>query len=141
VGDCDNNSQSLNQFLVEYSYTKNPLKIGEKSYLTVTVKDKETGNLISDAFVTLAVDNMPSLLSDNIASKSFAAAVAGVSSSQDITIEEDKITQAMYTDNNGQATFAVQLGPKSEVGIYDTEIEVAKDNYQSSFERTDLRVI
>ena len=31
--DCDNNSQFSNQFLVEYSYTKNPVKIGEKTYL------------------------------------------------------------------------------------------------------------
>jgi hypothetical protein len=35
VGDCDNNnSQISNQFLVEYSYTKNPVEIAEKiSYL------------------------------------------------------------------------------------------------------------
>ena len=83
VGDCDNNSQSLNQFLVEYSYTKNPVKIGEKTYLTITVKDKETGNPISDAFVMLAVDHTPSSLRDNIASTAFAAAVAGISSNQD----------------------------------------------------------
>ena len=56
VGDCNNNSHSLNQFLVEYSYTKNPVKIGEKTYLTITVKDKETGNPISNAFVTLDVE-------------------------------------------------------------------------------------
>jgi hypothetical protein len=42
IGDCDNNSQISSQFLVEYSYTKNPVKIGEKTYLTITVKDKET---------------------------------------------------------------------------------------------------
>ncbi|MGH9974254.1 MAG: hypothetical protein ACRD8Z_00235 [Nitrososphaeraceae archaeon] len=55
VGDCDNdNSQLSNQFLVEYSYTKNPVKIDEKTYLTITVKDKSTGNPISDAFVRLA---------------------------------------------------------------------------------------
>ena len=47
----------------------------------------------------------------------------------------------MYTDSNGRATFTVQLGPKSDTGIYDTEIEVSKDNYQSSFKQTDLRVI
>src|SRR5688572_1642485 len=40
VGGCDDNSEVPNQFLVEYSFTKNPVKIGEKSYLTVTVKDK-----------------------------------------------------------------------------------------------------
>ncbi|MGH9993706.1 MAG: hypothetical protein ACRD4J_00520, partial [Nitrososphaeraceae archaeon] len=57
-GECDN-SQVSKQFLVEYSFTKNPVKIGDKSYLTVTIKDKETGNPISDAFVTLGI-NSPS---------------------------------------------------------------------------------
>jgi hypothetical protein len=139
VGECDN-SQTSKQFLVEYSYSKNPVKIGEKTHLSITVKDKETGNPISDAFVTLAVDHMPSSLRDNIASTAFAAAVAGISSSQDVTVE-DKTTQTTYTNNNGQATFTVQLGPKSDVGVYDTEIEIAKDNYQSSFKQTNLRVI
>lgn len=141
AGDCD---QVQNQFLIEYSYSKNPVKIGEKTYLTITVKDKQTGNPISDAFVTLAVDHTPSSLRDNsMASTAFAAAAAGItSSSQDVAVViEDKITQTMHTDNDGQATFTVHLGPKSEVGIYDTEIEIAKDNYQSSFQQTDLRVI
>jgi hypothetical protein len=143
VGDCDNdNSQLSNQFLVEYSYTKNPVKIDEKTYLTITVKDKSTGNPISDAFVRLAVDDTPSSLRDNIASTAFAAAAAGgVTSNQDFAVEDRKTTQTMYTDSNGRATFTVQLGQKSDTGIYDTEIEVSKDSYQSSFEQTDLRVI
>jgi hypothetical protein len=143
VGECDNNSQTSKQFLVEYSYSKNPVKIGEKTHLTLTVKDKETGNPISDAFVTLAVDHAPSSIRDNIiASTAFSAAAAGIpsSSSQDVAVVEDKITQTMYTDNNGQAIFTVQLGPKSDVGIYDTEIEIAKDNYQSNFQQPHLRV-
>ena len=143
VGDCDNdNLQLSNQFLVECSYTKNPVKIDEKTYLTITVKDKSTGNPISDAFVRLAVDDTPSSLRDNIASTAFAAAAAGgVTSNQDSAVEDRKATQTMYTDSNGRATFTVQLGPKSDTGIYDTEIEVSKHSYQSSFEQTDLRVI
>ena len=141
VGDCDNsNSQSLNQFLVEYSYTKNPVKIGEKTYLTMTVKDKETGKPVSNAAVTLAFDHSPSSLEDDTGSTAFAAAAAGVSSSQDAAVE-DRITQTMHTDNNGRATFTVQLGPKSDIGIYDTDIEVSKDRYQSIFKQTDLHVI
>jgi hypothetical protein len=140
VGDCDNNS--LNQFLVEYSYTKDPVKIDEKTYLTITVKDKSTGNPISDAFVRLAVDDTPSSLRDNIDSTAIAAASAGgVTSNQNFAIEDKKATQTMYTDSNGRATFTVQLGPKSDTGIYNTEIEVSKDKYQSSFEQTDIRVI
>jgi hypothetical protein len=143
VGDCENdNSQLPNQFLVEYAYTKNPVKIEEKTYLTITVKDKGTGNPISDAFVRLAIDDTPSSLKDNIASTTFAAAAAGdVTSNQDFAVEDRKTTQTMYTDSNGRGTFTVQLGPKSDTGIYDTEIEVSKDSYQSSFEQTDLRVI
>ena len=137
VGDCDNNSQSLNQFLVEYSYTKNPVKIGEKTYLTITVKDKETGNPISNAFVTLDIERTPSLLSNNIISTVLAAA-STIPTQEDAN---DKPTQTMYTDNDGHATFTVQLGPKSDMGAYDTEIEITKDSYQSSFQQTSLHVI
>ena len=137
VGDCDNNSQSLNQFLVEYSYTKNPVKIGEKTYLTITVKDKETGNPISNAFVTLAIKHSPSLLRDNIVSTALAAATTKPAQED----SHDKTTQTMYTDNNGHATFTVQLGPKSDMGSYDTEIEITKDSYQSSYQQTNLHVI
>ena len=56
------------------------------------------------------------------------------------TRKEDKTTQTMYTDNNGRATFTVQIGPKSDLGMYDAVLEVKKDSYQSSFEQTDLHV-
>jgi hypothetical protein len=147
VDDCDNDSQSLNQFLVEYSYTKNPVKIEEKTYLTMTVKDKETGNPISNAFVKLAIGPASQSQFDSgafsTALATAAAAVAGgdvpmISSS----IEGEKKTiQTMYTDNEGHATFTVQLGPNSDTGMYDTEIEVSKDSYLSGFEQIDLRVI
>lgn len=139
VGDCDNNSQISNQFLVEYSYTKNPVKIGEKTYLTITVKDKETGNPISDVFVTLDVEP-PSSTSFKTNTVGAAVAAAGISSNQGV-VEQDKATQAMYTDNSGRATFTLQIGPKSDVGIYDTQLEVRKDSYYSSFEQTNLRVV
>jgi hypothetical protein len=140
VGDCDNdnnnNLQSLDQLLVDYSYTKNPVKIGEKTYLTITVKDKETGNPISNAFVTLAIEHTPYSLRDNLVSTALAAATT-IPAQENV---HDKTTQTMYTDNNGHATFTVQLGPKSDVGAYDTEIEIAKDSYQSSFQQTNLQV-
>jgi hypothetical protein len=138
VGECDN-SQISNQFLVEYSYTKNPVKIGDKTYLTITVKDKETGNPISNAFLTL--DIKPTSSSSTVFETSTvgaAVAAAGISSNQEV--EQDKATQTMYTDNDGRATFTVQIGPKSDLGTYDTELEVAKDSYQSSFQQTNLRV-
>ena len=138
VGDCDNNSQLSNQFLVEYSYTKNPVKIGEKTYLTITVKDKETENPVSNAFVTLDVE--PHIISSvDSTIEGAAVAAAGISSNSDAV--KDKTTQAMYTDNSGHATFTLQIGPKSDLGIYDTQFEIRKDSYQSSFQQTNLRVV
>jgi hypothetical protein len=137
VGECDD-SQSLNQFLVEYSYTKNPVKIGEKTYFTVTVKDKNSGNPISDAFVTLDI-KPPSSTSFEISSAGAAVAAAGIASNQEIV--QEKATQVMHTDTNGHATFTVEVGPKSDLGIYDIELKVTKDNYQSSFEQIDFRVV
>jgi hypothetical protein len=138
VGECDD-SQVSKQFLVEYSFTKNPVKIGEKSYLTVTVKDKNSGNSISNAFVTLDI-NPPSSTSFETSSAGAAVAAAGIASSNQKIVQE-KTAQAMNTDNNGRATFTVQVGPKSDLGIYDTELEVTKDSYQSSFEQIDFRVV
>jgi hypothetical protein len=138
VGGCDDNSQVSNQFLVEYSFTKNPVEIGEKSYLTVTVKDKNSGNPISNAFVTLDI-KPPSLTLFETSSAGAAVAAAGISSNQEIV--QEKTAQAMNTDHNGRATFTVQVGHKSDLGTYDTELEVTKDRYQSSFEQINFRVI
>jgi hypothetical protein len=137
IVDCED--KSLNPLLIEYSFTKNPVNIGEKSYLTVTVKDKNSGSPISDAFVILDI-NLPSSTSFETSSSGAAVAAAGIASSNQEIVRE-KATQVMHTDNNGHATFTVEVGPKSDLGIYDTELEVAKDSYQSSFEQIDFRVV
>jgi len=137
IVDCED--KSLNPLLVEYLFTKNPAKVGEKSYLTVAVKDKNSGNPISNAFVTLDI-NPPSSTSFETSSAGAAVAAAGIASSNQEIVRE-KATQVMHTDNNGHATFTVEVGPKSDLGTYDTELEVAKDSYQSSFEQIDFRVV
>ena len=134
VGECDDNLQVPNQILVDYTYTKNPVKIGEKSYLTITVKDKNTGNPISNAFVSLAIEPP----SDSFEASTISTAIAAATTSPQ---KVDKATQTMYTDNNGRATFTVQVGPKSGVGIYDTELEVRKDSYPTRFEQINFHVI
>ncbi|MGH9953158.1 MAG: hypothetical protein ACRD5J_16190 [Nitrososphaeraceae archaeon] len=138
VAECDD-SQVSKQTLVVYSFTKNPVRLGEKSYLTVTVKDKDSGNPISDAFVTLGI-NPPSSTSFETSSAGAAVAAAGIASSNQEIVQE-KTAQAMNTDNDGRATFTVEVGPKSDLGIYDTELEVTKDSYQSSSEQIDFRVV
>ncbi|MPZ07718.1 MAG: hypothetical protein GEU26_15110 [Nitrososphaeraceae archaeon] len=85
----------------------------------------------------MAIEHAPSSLRDNIVSTALAA-VTTTPAQEDV---QDKTTQTMYTDNNGHATFTVQLGPKSDMGIYDTGIEITKDSYQSSLQQTNLHVI
>jgi hypothetical protein len=73
--------------LVEYSFTKNPVTIGEKSYFTVTVKDKNSGNPIPDAFMTLNINPPSSTISFETSSSGAAVAAAGIASSnQEINI-------------------------------------------------------
>ena len=96
IVDCD---QVQNQFLVQYSYTKNPVKIGEKTYLTITVKDKSTGDPISNAFVKLAIEERPSSLKENTISAALAAAAATATASPQEDVQ-DKTTQNMHTGNN-----------------------------------------
>jgi hypothetical protein len=51
-----------------------------------------------------------------------AVAAADIASNQETAHE--KATQVMRTDNNGRTTFTVEVGPKSDLGIYDTELRV-----------------
>jgi hypothetical protein len=130
-------TQSSNQLLVESSYTKNPIKIGEKTYLLITVMDKFSGEPVPDAFVKLTIGPTLSTIRDNILS----IALSAVSTTSAQKLIEDKTMQMMRTDDNGYAAFTVQLGPESAVGLYDTEIEVSKRSYQSSFNQVDLNII
>jgi 5-hydroxyisourate hydrolase-like protein (transthyretin family) len=151
VGDCDHKEKSFrtaSQFFVEYSYSKNPVKIGENTYLMITVKDKETGNPVSNAFVKLAIGPASQSQFDSGAfSIALSTAVAAAVAGEDVpimssSVEGDKKTsQTMYTDSKGRATFTVQLGSNSDTGTYDTEVEVSKASYQSGFKQTDLHVI
>lgn len=49
----------------------------------------------------------------------------------------------MHTYKNGRATFTVQVqvGAQSDIGTYDTEIEVTKDNHQSISEQDNSAVM
>ena len=107
-------TQSSNQLSVEYS-------IGEKTYLLITVMDKFSDEPIPDAFVKLAIGPTLSTIRDNILSMALSA----VSTTPAQKLIEDKTIQTMRTDDNGYAAFTVQLGPESDVSLYDTEIEVS----------------
>src|SRR5918995_3434620 len=87
VGECEDES-SLNPLLVEYSFTKNPVKIGEKSYITVTVKDNSSGNPIPNAFVTLDINPLSSTSFEASSAGAAVAAAGGASSNQEIVQEK-----------------------------------------------------
>ena len=143
IVNCDNdrNIVAPNQFSVEYSYTHNPVKLGEKTHLTITVKDKGSDNPVPDAKVKLAVGHASPLFGTDSLAMVFATAGAAAATTSPTQETADKTTQLMHTDKDGQATFTVQVGQESDIGTYDTKIEVTKDNYQSIFEQIDLRVI
>ena len=136
-GSATTTQSSSNQLLVEYSYTKNPVKIGEKTYLLITVTDKFSGKPIPNAFVKLTIGPALSTIENNILSMALSA----VSTTPTQILIEDKTMQTIQTDGNGYAAFTVQLGSKSDVGLYNTEIEVSKRSYQSSFNQVDLNLI
>jgi 5-hydroxyisourate hydrolase-like protein (transthyretin family) len=120
---CNNNRNGIQQqgvrtgqFLVDYSFEKNSVNIGEMTHLTITIKDKNTGKPVTDAFVKLIVEP-PNF------------------------VQTGKAVQGMYTDQGGQALFTLQIGPQSSNGLYSTQLEVTKDNYQSGRESTSFHVV
>jgi hypothetical protein len=83
--------------------------------MSITVRDRNTDQPVSDALVLLAIEPPNSNPSVGRTTTS---------------------TQAAYTDKDGHATFTVQIGLHSTSGIYNTNLEVKKDNYDSKLQKT-----
>jgi hypothetical protein len=45
-------------------------------------------------------------------------------------------TQTAYTDKDGHAIFTIHIGPRSSTGIYNTNLEIKKDNYDSKIQKS-----
>ena len=108
IVDC----KSSKQFTVDYSVIKDPVKVGDTTYMSITVRDKNTDQPVSDVLVQLTIEppnSNPSI---------------------------SKSTQTAYTDKDGHATFTVQIGPRSSIGIYNTNLEIRKDNYDSKIQKS-----
>ena len=77
--------------------------------MSITVRDKNTDQPVSDALVLLTIeppDSSPSV--------------------DKTTTSSSATTQTAYTDKDGHATFTVQIGPHSSSGIYNTNLEVKR---------------
>jgi hypothetical protein len=103
---------SSKQYTVDYLIIKDPVKVGDNTYMSVTVRDKYIDQPVSNALVLLTIEPPNS-------GQSIGKAT----------------TQTAYTDKDGHATFTVHIGPQSSTGIYNTNLEIRKDNYNSKLQK------
>ena len=109
------NCKSLKQYTIDYSIIKDPVKVGDTTYMSVTIRDKYTDQPVSDVLVLLTIE--PPNFNPSID-------------------KTTTTTQTAYTDKDGHATFTVQIGPRSSSGIYNTNLEIKKDNYDSKIQKS-----
>jgi hypothetical protein len=113
-------SNNPNHYSIDYSVIKDPVKVGDTTYMSVTVRDKYTDRPISDVLVLLTIE--PPNFNPSI--------------DKTTTTTTTTTTQTAYTDKDGHATFTVQIGPRSSSGIYNTNLEIRKDNYDSKIQKS-----
>ena len=114
------NCKSLKQYTIDYSIIKDPVKVGDTTYMSVTVRDKYTDQPVSDVLVLLTIE--PPNFNPSIDKTT-------------TTTTTTTTTQTAYTDKDGHATFTVQIGPRSSSGIYNTNLEIKKDSYDSKLQK------
>jgi hypothetical protein len=107
-------SNNPNHYSIDYSVIKDPVKVGDTTYMSVTVRDKYTDQPIPDVLVLLTIE--PPNFNPSID-------------------KTTTTTQTAYTDKDGHATFTVQIGPRSSSGIYNTNLEIKKDSYDSKLQK------
>ena len=112
-----NCKSSSEQYTIDYSVIKDPVKVGDTTYMSIAVRDKNTDQPVSDALVLLTIESPNSNPSVGKTTTSTT-------------------TQTAYTDKDGHATFTVQIGPHSSSGIYNTNLEIKKDNYGSKIQKS-----
>ena len=119
IVNCKSSSSSSDQYTIDYTVIKDPVKVGDTTYMSITVRDKNTDQPVSDALVLLTIEPPNSNPSVDKA-----------------TTTTTTTTQTVHTDKDGHAIFTVQIGPHSSTGIYNTNLEIKKDNYDSKLQKT-----
>ena len=109
--------KSSKQYTVDYLIIKDPVKVGDTTYISVAVRDKYTDQPVSNALVLLTIEP-----------PTFGSSIGKATTTT--------TTQTAYTDKDGHAIFTVQIGPRSSTGIYNTNLEIRKDNYDSKSQKT-----
>ena len=123
IVDCKSSeNKQQQQYVVDYSVIKDPVKVGDTTYMIVSVRDRNTDQPVSDAVVLLTIESPPHSNSD--------PSVGQTSTTSTST------TQTAYTDKDGHAIFTIHIGPHSNNGIYNTNLEIKKDNYDSKMQKS-----
>jgi hypothetical protein len=116
IVNCKSSSSSSDQYTIDYTVIKDPVKVGDTTYMSITVRDKNTDQPVSDALVLLTIEPP--------------------NSNPSVGKTATTSTQTAHTDKDGHAIFTVQIGPHSSTGIYNTNLEIKKDNYDSKLQKT-----
>ena len=125
IVDCKSSDNKQQQYTVDYSVIKDPVKVGDTTYMSVSVRDRNTDQPVSDAAVLLTIESPSQSNSD--------PSVGGQTST---TTSSTSTTQTAYTDKDGHAIFTIHIGPHSNIGIYNTNLEVKKDTYDSKVQKS-----
>ena len=125
IVDCKSSDNKQQQYTVDYSVIKDPVKVGDTTYMSVSVRDRNTDQPVSDAAVLLTIESPSQSNSD--------PSVGGQTST---TTSNTSTTQTAYTDKDGHAIFTIHIGPHSNTGIYNTNLEIKKDNYDSKMQKS-----
>jgi len=104
---------AVEKFDVDIDVEDNEIERGDTQHITVTVRNDDTNNRVSDAEVRLTVDPPDS----------------------------DSNSATDETDSNGEARFNVKIDDDAETGNYDIDVRVSKNGYDTETVSTSFDVI
>ena len=100
----ENKAYAQKEFKMRISVDQDPIQQGDTQKITVTVRDANTNDKISDAFVKLAIDPP----SGKVA------------------------TGSSHTDDNGQTTFNVRISSDADTGTFNVAARASENGYASN---------
>ena len=109
----ENKAYADKEFKMRISVDQDPIQQGDTQKITVTVRDANTNDKISDAFVKPAIDP--------------PSGKVGTGSS--------------HTDDNGQTTFNVRISSDADTGTFDVVARASGNGYASKTVTTSFEVI
>lgn len=104
---------AIEEFDIDIDMEDNEIERGDTQHITVTVRNEDTNNRVSDADVRLTVDPPDS----------------------------DSSSATDETDGDGEARFDVKTDDNAETGNYDVDIRVSKNGYDTETVSTSFDVI